>query len=129
MKMQTVVETIIANHAMTEKFWKAVETHDEFYLNVTNEPYMRLVIEVTSEGYVSVAHYYRQNGDAMRDPEVVFDPADWHAVEYTQDSLGIYQRIEPGYYSPGIETFVSIWASNIKVQGFCEVMPGVPVVS
>jgi hypothetical protein len=114
---------------MTEKFWKAVETHDEFYLNVTNEPYMRLVIEVTSEGYVSVAHYYQQHGDAMRDPEVVFDPADWHAVEYTQDSLGIYQRIEPGYYSPGIETFAGMWARNIKAQGFCEVKPEVPAVS
>ena len=93
------------------------------------EPYMRLVIEVTSEGYVSVAHYYRQNGDAMRDPEVVFDPANWRAVEYTQDSLGIYQRIKPGYYSPGIETFAGIWARSIKAQGFCEVMPAVPAAS
>ena len=129
MKMQTVVETIVANHGMTEKFWKAVETHDEFYLNVTNEPYMRLVIEVTSEGYRGGARYAQSAGDAVGGPEGVCDPANWRAVEYTQDSLGIYQRIKPGYYSPGIETFVGVWARNIKAQGFCEVSPAVPAAS
>ncbi len=129
MKMQTVVETIIANHGRTQEFQKALKAHSEFHLSVTNEPYMRLVIEVTPEGYVSVAHYYQQHGDAMRDPEVVFDPANWRAVEYTQDSLGIYQRIKPGYYSPGIETFAGMWARNIKAQGFCEVKPEVTAVS
>lgn len=120
MKMKSVVETIVANHGKTQEFQQAIKDRSGFYLNVENEPYMRLVIEVTPEGYVSVAHYYRQDGDAMRDPEIVFDPARWLAVEYTQDSMGIYQRVEPGYYSPGIETFADVWAQNIKSQGFCK---------
>ena len=121
--MQKIVETIVANHDMTEKFWQAVETRSEFYLNVENNPYMRLVIEVTPEGFVSVAHYFTQNGDAMRDPEIVFNPANWLAVEYTQDSLGIYQRVKEGYYSPSLEAFCKTWAHNLKEQGFCEVKP------
>ena len=120
MKMKSVVETIVANHGKTQEFQQAIKDQAGFYLSVENEPYMRLVIEVTPEGYVSVAHYYRQDGDAMRDPEIVFDPANWMAVEYTQDSMGIYQRVEPGYYSPGIETLADVWAQNIKSQGFCE---------
>src|SRR5260370_8137823 len=48
-------------------------------ISVENEPWMRLVIEVLPErgpdGHivVSVAHYGEQNGDTMRDPEMLFE--------------------------------------------------------
>src|SRR5258708_13550520 len=48
-------------------------------ISVENEPWMRLVIEVLPDrgpdGHVvvSVAHYGEQNGDAMRDPEMLFE--------------------------------------------------------
>ena len=44
---------------------------------------------------VSVAHYYTQNGDLMRDPEMVFEVGPdgaFHPVSYQQDNLGIYQE-------------------------------------
>ena len=50
-----------------------------FCLSIVNEPYMRLVIEDIQipgpDGYptLSVAHYGEQNGDAMRDPEMLFE--------------------------------------------------------
>lgn len=44
---------------------------------------------------VSIAHYYVQNGDMMRDPDVVFViGADQHVypISYRQDGMGIYQE-------------------------------------
>ena len=48
-------------------------------ISIENDPWMRLVIEVLPErgpdGHVvvSVAHYGEQNGDPMRDPEMLFE--------------------------------------------------------
>src|SRR4029077_6163013 len=47
------------------------------YIRMENPSYMRLVIEYVGEGprgmpSISVAHCYEQNGDLMRDPEMVF---------------------------------------------------------
>src|SRR5262245_3377699 len=44
------------------------------YIRLESPPYMRLVIEYIGQGprglpAIAVAHYYEQNGDAMRDPE------------------------------------------------------------
>ena len=74
------------------------------YIRLENPPYMRLVIEYIGEGprampAISVAHYYEQNGDAMRDPEIVFEvSADdqldraWVPVSFQHDNVGIYQE-------------------------------------
>ncbi len=49
------------------------------YLKIDNAPYMDLVIEATDESgpmgllAISVAHYGKQNGDPMRDPEMCFE--------------------------------------------------------
>src|SRR5262245_50423377 len=63
---------------------------------------MRLVIEYTGRGpracdMVSVAHDGEQNGDAMRDPEIMFEVAadakggwTWHPVAIQQDYIGSY---------------------------------------
>jgi hypothetical protein len=65
---------------------------------------MRLVIEYVGDGprglpSISVANYYEQNGDAMRDPEMVFEvnpdawqTGEWTPVSYRQDNLDIYQE-------------------------------------
>jgi Domain of unknown function (DUF6908) len=58
------------------------------YIRLENPPYMRLVIEHIGDGprgmlAIAVAHYHEQNGDAMRDPEMVFEvnPDTWKAGE------------------------------------------------
>jgi hypothetical protein len=60
---------------------------------------------------VSVAHYYEQNGDLMRDPDVVFViGADQHVypISYRQDGLGIDQ--EAAYMEDGQ------WKVKAKMQ-------------
>lgn len=118
--MQVTIETIVkANGHTVEQFYEGIKNLD-FYLKIQMPGYMPLVIEATPEGMISVMHYYIQNHDIMRDPEVVFDPRTWHGVEMTQDNMGFYQRVPAGMYSPGLESFNNMWAKNLRHQGFTE---------
>ena len=91
----------------------------------------------------SVAHYFKQNGDTMRDPDVVFFqvdtfkkgypehsrdmfPVEYYPVSFEQSSMGIHQEaIVMG--SGGVEgvkpklqrditSFCNDWMMNIKDQ-------------
>jgi hypothetical protein len=77
---------------------------------------------------ISIAHYYQQNGDMMRDPDVVFViGADQHVypISYRQDGMGIYQEaaiIEDGKWrvrpkmQADICSFCNQWMENINEQ-------------
>jgi hypothetical protein len=99
--------------------------------------FMRLVIEHVGRGprggeLVSVAHYGEQNGDLMRDPEIVFEVAadQWQPVSIQQDYIGSYREAvfvgENGkvFVRPAevqdIASFARIWDRNIKHQGFLD---------
>lgn len=118
------------------------EAVKERYINLVNEPYMRLVVEVLTSNpadgshTVSVAHYGEQNGDAMRDPEIVFwvvPAADkrgflWWPLSIQQDYLGQYDECarcdRNGYrltnlkLATSINRFARTWSRNIALQGF-----------
>lgn len=117
--MQVTIETIIEQHGLTEAYQAAIKGEgDHLHLSLSNEGWMPLVIEAFN-GAVSVAHYFTQNGDSMRDPEIVFDPSfHWFGFEITQDPVGRYQRVPGGHYSKGIENLARIWAKNLRNQGF-----------
>lgn len=79
-----------------------------------------LVLETIGENEYSIAHYYTQNGDRMRDPEITFMLDDTqrciYALSYTQDNMGIY-------YETGDRTekqmedlmgFFDQWMANIN---------------
>lgn len=119
-----------------------------FHMSIDNPSYMRLVIEgigLSPDGrqMVSVAHYYEQNGDLMRDPEMVFavdvEPATlrcpdpkgrlrWNPVSFQQDGgIPIYQeaivwrdgliRVRPKLYKD-LKSFARTWNRNIGEHGF-----------
>jgi len=48
-------------------------------------------------GEISIAHYYEQNGDLMRDPEMTFavdnKKQTLTPLTYTQDNMGLYQDV------------------------------------
>jgi hypothetical protein len=103
--------------------------------------FMRLVIEHVGTGprageLVSVAHYGEQNGDAMRDPEIVFELAagEWHPVSIQQDYIGSYREavsigedgrvnIRPAEVRD-IQVFARLWDRNLKVEGFVDAAKG-----
>lgn len=90
-------------------------------VELDTESMMPLTIEKVADNRLSVAHYYEQNMDLMRDPEVVFDTENgvWRAVEYIQDNLSIYQRDENGL--PDAQQFaMETWDENLQKQGYVE---------
>lgn len=114
-------------------------------LKVENKPYMPLNIEkvydfpVLKKGnyLLSLSHTYIQNGDLMRDPEIVFeiDPDNELAepLSYLQDSLALYQQVYT--YKDGKRAMVypkrkreisdfcfRLWLPNLRRQGFSEII-------
>ena len=69
------------------------------YIRLEVPGFMRLVIEHIGTGprggeLISVAHYGEQNGDPMRDPEIVFEVAagQWQPVSIQHDYVGVYRE-------------------------------------
>ena len=117
-------------------------THAEC-ISIENEPWMRLVIEVLPErgpdGHVvvSVAHYGEQNGDPMREPEMLFEVVeevgrgpefwpfyfrnDYAAVEQwsrRRDEAGSLHCLPQRTHD--FEQFAKMWDRNLLEQGFLE---------
>ena len=116
--MQVTVDMIMERARLTGPFAVARMKRKNFHVRVAVEGFMDLVIENVPGQGVSVAHYYEQEGDLMRDPEIVFNPS-WHAIEYTQDNLGIYQAADDGAYLADANSFAhGMWSRNLREQGF-----------
>jgi hypothetical protein len=97
-----------------------------------NKSFMAVHVEVvgqTERGLlISVAHYYEQNGDLMRDPDVVFLVDERaYPISYRLDGLGLNQEaahIQDGVWmvclkmQADICRFCNQWMKNIKAQQF-----------
>ena len=104
--------------------------HDKFH----TDPYMDVVVEYIDNcnlGPVfSIAHYYVQNGDMMRDPEMCFirdGDGEYYPCYSRIDGLGIERECirwdEKGHITgiQGVEQdnearFAGTWMRNIKSQ-------------
>lgn len=138
------------NQTATQIFCRLLEKMGTgTYLKLTASEFMPLVLEQIGEEIstpfdkgklYSLAHYYEQNGDAMRDPEMVFivvdnrtDAKDFQMIGiypqmFQQDNLGLHEEsicIEDNKvttYKPtwqaGHVTFANQWLQNIRQQGF-----------
>ena len=126
--MQTILEILR----------KAGGWHHGLYLKIDNPPYMELVIEATDESgpcglpVLSVAHYGEQNGDAMRDPEMMFElekGENLNPFYWRNDYVGVEQWsrfVTDGQYVSHTklhrqqEEFAKQWEINLRSQGFAE---------
>jgi hypothetical protein len=112
-----------------------------FHIRIENEPWMILVIEDTQERgpnglpAISVAHYGEQNGDLMRDPEMIFEAEesgeemnlipfywrnDYVGVEqysaFTEDGKTLLNaKLKQEHIA-----FARTWDANLRAQGFLE---------
>lgn len=80
-----------------------------------------------SQLVVSFAHYVRQNGDMMRDPDVEFginhDTREVNCLTFRNDLIGYFDDVmESGELNTSMEQSISeffwIWLNNIEMQGF-----------
>jgi hypothetical protein len=110
------------------------------YLRIDNPPYMPLCIEAVDESgpcglpAISVCHYGEQNGDAMRDPEMMFElgqaggehlnPFYWRndyvAVEQWSRFITDGQYVSHTKLHRQQEEFAKQWDINLRSQGFAE---------
>lgn len=99
-----------------------VESPEELELGeaytIQADGFMDLTIEKISENRLSVAHYFKQRGDLMRDPEIVFDISDeeWTPVEFRTDPH-THDYNENGLE---IDDFLDMWNRNLRNQGFID---------
>jgi hypothetical protein len=123
-----------------ERFGKAVDAlmGADLAVRILNPPYMPLVVERLpyereGRGTIALSHTGEQNGDLMRDPEVVF----WmrragscvtaEPVSFRNDYTGTMQEVyfaEEGknYVRPklrdDLRSFCRTWFRNLREQGF-----------
>jgi antirestriction protein ArdC len=99
------------------------------HISIENEPYMRLAVERIWENQISLCHYGEQNGDPMRDPEVVFliEGNEAKPVYFRNDYLAIEHATVAGLFGDvpvkpqrqrDLDHFASMWFGNLHDQGF-----------
>ena len=93
------------------------------YMLLKADGYEDLVLEAIGGGEYSIAHYYEQYGDRMRDPEITFtidvDTKTIHPTSFLQDSMGIFYETEDATPKKveDLELFMKQWFTNIIEQG------------
>lgn len=118
-----------------------MKLHSDGFMPLTMERIKENIITIFGKGTLySLCHYYEQNGDLMRDPEMCFivvdnrlEKKDFNAVGiypqmYRLDSLGLDEEsiaIENGAIASYIKiwqkgqcSFANVWLKNIREQGF-----------
>ena len=127
---------------ITRILMEAGKLQPGFHLHIDNPPWMPLDIEdIETSGpnslpTISVAHYGKQNGDPMRDLEMLFEVRrDSGEIElfpyyWRNDYLGIEQYSsfrddeQKLFTLPGLkqrhEEFARIWDVNLRAEGHYE---------
>lgn len=113
---------------------------NDIAVRLTVDGYMPLSVEdigQSAEGnrLIAICHYGKQNGDLMRDPEMVFEvsasptPATAEPLSFRNDYMGLMQEIYR-YDNDGkkthvnarlkqdLKSFARTWFNNLKDQGF-----------
>ena len=92
--------------------------------------YEPLLISKVGDEYVSIMHYYEQNGDRMSDPDIVvrvdYENKIVSAASYEMSSLGLYREYIDFYDDKIIDangqketnSFLSQWFKNIEQQNY-----------
>ena len=111
---------------------------NETAVRLTMNGYMPLSIEAIGTSpdgnrLISLCHYGEQNGDLMRDPEMVFEvhatTAAAEPLSFQNDYMGVFQEVYR-YDDTGkkthvktrlkaeLKSFARTWFTNLKEQGF-----------
>ena len=87
------------------------------YMKLTSEGFEDLVLEALGGNEYSIAHYYTQNGDSMRDPEITFtidkQNCSIHPTSFLQDDAGVFYETAQVHPSKvrDLKSFMSQWFS------------------
>lgn len=134
-KFRKVILDIIKAAGKEEEFQKALAENNTAHVRIINGSWMPLSIEAIGNHaksnlpQISVCHYGKQNGDLMRDPEMIFEihpDGHWIPNCYRNDFANseknlVARRDERGFPILWFkEKLTFIWSRNLKHQGFIE---------
>jgi len=114
---------------------------DSQAVRITVPGFMPLTVEEIAPSphgrrQISITHYGEQNGDPMRDPEMIFEIHDWaedgflaEPVYFRNDYAGVEQSVYTETGGPAVKMirpdlkhelkiFARIWFRNLRIQGF-----------
>ena len=111
---------------LNELFPQIISKESTYIQLEAGEAFDKLNVEWVSENEIAVSHTYEQNGDIMRDPEIVFsintDDFTASAISYENSSLGKYEVYDESEESQArkddCNIFASEWFDNISEQGY-----------
>ena len=118
---QKDIEWLLKAHNIFDLFQNQTEFHVRFELL----GFDRLVIE-RHGNFVSVAHYFEQNGDLIADPEVELSYPTWFPTAITQVLSGRREKfmrrsgqeyVDLNFHSE-VTSFIAMWGRNIRAQGW-----------
>jgi hypothetical protein len=111
------------------QLWELAATNDgHCKLDKAPNTYMPLTVEIIDKHQLSLCHYGEQNGELMRDPEMIFnknETGDFAPVYFRNDYLGIEEfslRIDGGDIAcdDALQNehtkFADMWIKNIAIQ-------------
>ena len=94
--------------------------HNSYKLK--SKGFMDLIVETwpgntkSKSRFISMCHYGEQNGDLMKDPDILFQTDEDGSILYLE-----YQNDYAGYYSEDHEKakdfMENLWIPNLKMQG------------
>ncbi|MBU2538106.1 MAG: hypothetical protein KKH22_06680 [Proteobacteria bacterium] len=113
---------------MTENYLKL--SNNDTFMPVVVERVGSIVVGKQSCELISVAHYGEQNGDLMRDPEIVFirdEQGNYYPESIIQDYIGVCRKAvtcddegKAVRFNPrqqrDIAAFTGMWMENIRYQ-------------
>jgi len=80
-----------ASKIILDKLWELAERNGGYFKLNNNPTYMPLSIEKLGKTVISICHYGEQNGDLMRDPEMLFwkdENGDYFPFYFRNDYTG-----------------------------------------
>lgn len=115
---------------------KGIDISKDGYYKLKAESFMDLIVEIWHNGKIaniSMAHYGKQNGDLMKDPDILFETLDGKIKfrEYSNDYAHVYTDVQAGkmcvndewidksvdYLTNDITVFMKTWIENLNNQG------------
>lgn len=126
-KMKAEIEKLAQKH-------NVLFTQIGEYLHLDMPHFDRLCVEKIGVNRISVAHYFKMNGDLVPDPDIVFfitDGGDWCPIGMHHPLGGWRSYVKMTLDGAGIETYdtvgqsgladiAEVWAQNIADQGWLE---------
>ena len=106
------------NYKKLEKLFPQIISGEYSYMHFESTMYEPLSVEKIGNNLISIMQTYVQNGDLMRDPDIVLDISHNRAssVSFENSGTGTYEEYtEPNYYC---DSFVADWFKLIETGRF-----------